>query len=328
MNYNPEKIFNAKEILNVLFRNKKIVLSVLFLAVIVFSVIALFLPDYYESEVILYPASSSSVSQSLLEKNIKSKDILKFGEDEEVEQAQQILQSDLIRERIIEKYNLAEHYQIDKDAEYQHSDLLDSYDDNVTIRRTKYNSVRINVIDQSPDTAALIANDIANLLDTTMNYLQKTRSEKAFQIVKKEYQKLQSQINFLNDSLTSLRSLGVNDYKSQSEVFNQALAQAILKNNSKAVKALENKINTLSEYGSSYIQISNYLEFQTEQLSILHSKYAEAKVDVEQNLPHKFIVSKAFAAEKPTYPIRWLIVLLGVFSTLFLLTFILLIFEK
>ncbi len=328
MNYNPEKIFNAKEILNVLLRNKKTVLFVSFLAAIVFSVIALFLPDYYESEVILYPASSSSVSQSLLEKNIKSKDILKFGEDEDVEQAQQILQSDLIRERIISKYHLAEHYKISKNTEYQKSDLLDCYDDNVTIRRTKYNSVRITVVDESPDTAALIANDISNLLDTTMNYLQKTRSEKAFRIVENEYQKLQAQINLLNDSLTSLRALGVNDYKSQSEVFNQALAQAILKNNSKAVKALENKINTLSEYGSSYIQISNYLEFQTEQLSILHSKYAEAKVDVEQNLPHKFIVSKAFPAERPTYPIRWLIVLLGVFSSLVLLTFILLIFEK
>jgi len=288
----------------------------------------LLLPDYYESEVILYPASSSSISQSLLEKNIKSKDILKFGEDEEVEQAQQILQSDLIRERIIEKYNLSKHYKINKNSEYQHSDLLDSYDDNVTVRRTKYNSVRITVLDQNPDTAALIANDIANLLDTTMNHLQKTRSIRAFEIVEKEYRKLELEINMLNDSLTKLRALGINDYESQSEVYNQALAQAILKNNSKAVDALEKRINSFSEYGSSYMQITNYLKFQTEQLSILHSKYAEAKVDVEQNLPHKFIVSEAFAAEKPSYPIRWLVVLIGVFSSLILLTFILLIFEK
>lgn len=328
MNYNPERIFSLKEILEVLLRNKKSVISISFISAVVFVVISLFLPDYYESEVILYPASSSSISQSLLERNIKSKDILKFGEEEEVEQVQQILQSDLIRMRIIKKYNLSEHYQIDKESKYQHANLLETYDDNVTVRRTKYNSVRITVLDQSPDTAALIANDIANLLDTTMNYLQKTRSIKAFEIVEKEYHKLESEINLLNDSLTKLRDLGVNDYKSQSEVFNQALAQAILKNNSKAIKALENKINTLSTYGSSYMQISNYLEFQTEQLSILRSKYAEAKVDVEQNLPHKFIVSKAFAAEKATYPIRWLVVLIGVFASLFLLTFILLIFEK
>ena len=328
MNYNPDRIFNAKEILRVLSRNKKMVFSISIIAIIAFSTISLFLPDYYESEVVLYPASSSSISQSLLDKNVKSKDILKFGEEEEVEQVQQVLQSDLIRMRIIEKFNLAKHYQIDKDSEYSHSDLLDTYDDNVTIRRTKYSSVSITVIDQSADTAALIANEIANLLDTTVNYLQKTRSIKAFSIVKKEYNKLQDEINTLNDSLTILRTLGVNDYESQSEVFNQALAQAILRNNTGAITKLEEKIKTLSKYGSSYMQISNYLKFQTEQLSILHSKYAEAKVDVEQDLPHKFIVSKAFAQERATYPIRWLIVLVGLFSSLILLTFILLISEK
>lgn len=328
MNYNPERIFNSKEILLVLIRNKRIVIGISLLAAVVFSIISLLLPDYYESEVILYPASSSSVSQSLLERNIKSKDILKFGEEEEVEQVQQILQSDLIRMRIIEKFDLINHYKVDHTSKYQHSDLLDTYDENVSIRRTQYNSVRITVLDQSPDTAALLANDIANLLDTTMNYLQKTRSIKAFEIVEKEYLKLQTEINKLNDSLTILRSYGINDYESQSEVYNQALAQAILKGSKSAEAALEGKLSTLAKYGSSYMQISNYLEFQTEQLSILYSKYAEAKVDVEQDLPHKFIVSKAFAAEKPIYPVRWLIVLIGVLSTLFLLTFVLLIFEK
>ena len=328
MNYSPENIFNSKVVLKTLLRNNKLVLIISIISIVTFSVISLLLPDYYESEVVLYPASSSSISQSLLDINVKSRDILKFGEEEEVEQVQQILQSDLIRIRIIEKYNLAEHYDIDKDSKYKYSDLLEAYDDNVNIKRTKYSSVKITVIDQSADTAAFIANDIANLLDTTMNYLQKTRSIKAFNIVEKEYIKLQAEINILNDSLTKLRVLGVNDYKSQSEVYNQALAQAVLKNNKSALKELEKRIQTLSEYGSSYTQITNYLEFQTEQLSVLHSKYAEAKVDVEQDLPHKFIVSKAFPAERASYPIRWIIVFAGLFSSLFLLTFLLLIFEK
>jgi uncharacterized protein involved in exopolysaccharide biosynthesis len=328
MNYNSERIFSAKEIIDVLKRNRRIVLLISFISIVVFSSVSLFMPDYYESEVILYPASSSSISQSLLDKNVKSRDILKFGEEEEVEQVQQILQSDMIRMRVIEKYELSKHYRIDTTSKFNKSDLFDTYDENVTVRRTKYNSVRIRVLDQDADTAALIANEVANLLDTTMNFLQKTRAEKAFKIVEREYTKLQNEINFLNDSLTVLRSLGVNDYESQSEVFNQALAQAILKNNKPAINSLENKIKLLSKYGSSYMQLSNYLEYQTEQLSILHSKYAEAKVDVEQNLPHKFIVSSAFSAERPSYPIRWLVVLIGLVSSLALLTFILLIFEK
>ncbi len=328
MNYSSEQIFNSKEIAGVLVRNKRTVFLVALVSAILFAVASLLIPDYYESEVIIYPASSSSISQSLLDKNVKSRDILKFGEEEEVEQVQQILQSDKIRMRIIDKYNLANHYQIDEDSDYKTSKLLDTYDENVTIRRTKYNSIRIRVLDQNADTAALIANSISNLLDTTMNFLQKNRALKAFKIVEKEYKKLQSDINSLNDSLTRLRTLGINDYESQSEVFNQALAQAILKGNRPAIESLEKKIELLAKYGSSYTQLSNYLEFQTEQLSILHSKYAEAKVDLEQNLPHKFVVSEAFPAERPVYPIRWLIVLGGMFASLILLTFLLLIFEK
>ncbi len=328
MNYSSEHIFNNKKIIGVLFRNKRIIFLVSFISAIIMSIVSLLLPDYYESEVIIYPASSSSISQSLLEKNVKSRDILKFGEEEEVEQVQQILQSDKIRMRIIEEFDLASHYKIDKKGAYKTAKLLDTYDENVTIRRTKYNSIRIRVLDQNPDTAALIANSVSNLLDTTMNFLQKNRALKAFKIVENEYHKLQSDINFLNDSLTRLRALGINDYESQSEVFNQALAQAILKGNKSAIKSLEQKIELLAKYGSSYMQLSNYLEFQTEQLSILHSKYAEAKVDLEQNLPHKFVVSEAFPAERPVYPIRWLIVLSGVFATLILSIFLLLIFEK
>ncbi len=328
MNYNSERIFSNKEILKVWVRNKRIILVVALASAILLALVSLLIPDYYESEVIIYPASSSSISQSLLDKNVKSRDILKFGEEEEVEQVQQILQSDKIRNRIIKKYDLARHYRIDQGSDYKKTELLDKYQDNVSIRRTKYNSIRIRVLDQNPDTAALIANSISNLLDTTMNFLQKNRALKAFKIVEKEYHKLQSDINFLNDSLTRLRTLGINDYESQSEVFNQALAQAILKGNQSAVRSLEAKIDLLAKYGSSYTQLSNYLEYQTEQLSILHSKYAEAKVDLEQNLPHKFVVSDAFPAEKPIYPIRWLIVLGGVFASLVLLTLLLLIFEK
>ncbi len=328
MNIKSESLFTAQRFVQVYQQYRKLYWMVAGSALVVFTLVAFMMPEYYEAEVILYPASSSSISQSLLDKNVKSRDILKFGEKEEVEQVQQILQSDQIRSRITERFNLLKHYDLQNNTRYQKSKLNDTYDNNVTIRRTKYNSVRIHVLDQNPDTAARMANAIADLLDTTMNNLQKSRAIKAFEIVDQEYQRLQAEINFLGDSLTKLRNLGLNDYESQSEVFNQALAQAILKNDARAIESLNQKIEILSKYGSSYVQLSNYIEFQTEQLSILHSKYAEAKVDLDQSLPHKFIVSSAFSAEQPTYPIKWLVILIGIFSALLLLTVVLFTLEK
>jgi len=325
MNYQPEKLFSTQELIILLYKKKWLIVSISVIAAIFFVVYALLLPNYYKSEVVLYPASSSSVSQTLLSINAQSRDILKFGEDEEVEQVQQILESEIIRNTIIQKYDLFKHYDIDLDSKYKTKLLYDTYSDNVSIKRTKYNSIKIQVLDQSPDTAALIANDISDLLDTTMNHLQKTRAIEAFNIVKREYQYLQDDIRKLNDSLTVLRNLGINDYESQAEVLNQALGQAILKGNKKAEAEINKKLAILSKYGSAYVQLSNYLEYQTEQSSILKLKYAEASVDAKQNLSHKFIISKAYPSEKPAYPIRWLIVVGGTLAS-FILTLLLIAF--
>ena len=49
-------------------------------------IVSLSIDNKYKSEVILFPAASSSVSHDLLAMNLAKKEILKLGEDEEVEQ--------------------------------------------------------------------------------------------------------------------------------------------------------------------------------------------------------------------------------------------------
>jgi uncharacterized protein involved in exopolysaccharide biosynthesis len=74
--------------------------------------------------------------------------------------------------------------------------------------------------------------------------------------------------------------------------------------------------------------LKNSLEFKTEQLILLESKYKQAKVDAEENLPQKFVVSDAFKAERKSYPIRWLIILVSTFSALFMAIIFIIVQEK
>jgi len=117
-NGNTENIFNSSNILVFIYRKRWPLIIICGLALIVSSIVSLLLPDKYKSTVILFPASSSSISQSLVTESQQKKDILKFGEEEEVEQLMQMLQSTDIRNRIIEKYDLFEHYDIEKDSKY------------------------------------------------------------------------------------------------------------------------------------------------------------------------------------------------------------------
>jgi len=88
--------------------------------------------------------------------------------------------------------------------------------------------------------------------------------------------------------------------------------------NRAGVNRLEQKLEVLAKYGGAYVSLRDALEHDKKQLSEIKAKYEEAKVDATENLPHKFVVSSAYKAERKSYPIRWLIVVITLFSVLFL----------
>jgi uncharacterized protein involved in exopolysaccharide biosynthesis len=289
-----------------------------FVASIIFSS-PFFITPKYKSTVIMFPTSSNSISKALLsEVTGEKQDILQFGEDEQTEQMLQILSSNKIRDKIIEKYNLMEHYEINPDSKYKHTKLYNAYENNVTFRRTEYMAVKITVNDKDPVIAANMANDIAELMDSTKNSIQKERAMKAFRIVEAEYLKLQSEVQQMEDSLTKLREFGVHDYETQAEMINQQLAIELARGNKSGIKALDDKLAMLAKYGGPYVSLRDALEHEKKQLSEIKAKYEEAKIDAHEVLPQKFIVNNAYIAEKKSYPVRWIIVLISTLSAFLL----------
>lgn len=318
-------------LINLIIRNQKVFIIITItsaLLAIIFSS-SFFITPLYKSTVILYPTSTNSISKALLNTNFNSnKDLLEFGEDEQTERMLQILNSNKIRDRIIEKYNLTSHYNIPEGTKYRFTKLYNEYESKIKFRRTEYMAVKITVMDKEPAMAALIANDIAELFDSTMNVMQKEVAVKAFSIVEAEYFKLKREVNAMEDSLNAIRRLGIHDYESQAEMINQQLAIELAKNNTAGTKALYEKLDLLSQYGGAYVSLRDNLEHERKQLSQIKAKYEEAKVDATENLPHKFVVTSAFEAERKSYPIRWLVVVISVFSTLLIAIIVLVVIDQ
>jgi uncharacterized protein involved in exopolysaccharide biosynthesis len=288
-----------------------------------------FITPKFKSTVIMFPASSSSISKSLLnEQSVKGQDITAFGEDDQAEQLLQILNSTRIRDRVMRKFNLMSHYDIDSTSDVKYSNLFKEYDNNITFRRTEFMAVQISVYDKDPQVAADIANTIASLLDSAKNEMMRQRSVKGFQVVEAEYMSMKAEKDKIVDSLISLGSLGVNDVEYQSQVLNQQLAITIMNGNKPAQAALQKKLDVLGKYGGIYMALKNSLEFKTEQLILLETKYKQAKVDAEENLPQKFIVSDAYKAERKSYPIRWLIIMVSTVAALFMSIIVIMVMEK
>ena len=203
------------------------------------AIVSYCIPERYKSTVVLYPANSTSVSQTLATDMNNQKGLLQFGENEEVEQLMQVLQSNDIRNRIIEKYNLVEHYGLKPDTKYLYTKLYNKYNENVKISRTEYTSVIIEVLDESPDTAAMIANDISYLLDTVYARMQRERAYKALKIVEREYREQDATVKGIKDSLQYLSMLGVIDVRSQTEMYSEQYAIALASGNARNIKEIE-----------------------------------------------------------------------------------------
>jgi len=111
-------------------------------------------------------------------------------------------------------------------------------------------------------------------------------------------------------------------------VFSNAYAIAIAAGNVNGAREIEKKLKVLEKYGGAYVSIRDFLEFEKEHLSELKAKYAEAQVDANQNLPHKFIIDHAYMAEKKSYPKKSLIVFVSTVSAFFLALILMFVFES
>ena len=170
-------------------------LIIIFLITLVGSIVfsgPAFITPKYRASVIFFPSATNSISKAIMEEsNSEKQDILAFGEEEQAEQMLQILNSDEIRETIIKKYDLLNHYNIQSDAEYPMTDLYQKIKNNISFTRTEYMSVRIDVLDKDPQMAADIANDISSLVDSVKTKIQRSRAEDALAIIKKSYEEIQ-----------------------------------------------------------------------------------------------------------------------------------------
>lgn len=289
-NSNPNFVYNAFDLLRFAWDHKWILIGMSTVAFIVSVFVSLNITPKFRSQVVLFPASSISVSKTLVESSsisMDSRDILSFGSDDEAERMLQILHSNQIREHIIRKFDLMNHYEIDTTTAYPYTRLDSKYKGNIRFRRTEFMSIEISVLDADPQTAADIANEVVAYIDSTVHDMRRERAQEAFSIVEKEYLASQKQVNVISDSL---RRTG-----------GQIAAETGL---------------------------TKWLESEILRQAQLKEKYISAKINVEQRLPEVFIVDKATRAERKYSPKRSIIVIISTLSVFAFTLLLLLIFDQ
>lgn len=320
---NNASTLESSNLLVMLFKWRKPIIIVCAAAAVISAAVSLIMKEKYKSVVTMYAEQQHSFGAQLLEL-VKTEDILAYGEEEDAERLLQMINSDQVRNRIVEKYNLWDVYEIKREDRGANTLIAREYSDNVSAKLTKFGSVEVAVLDGDPQRAANMANDIAQFADSLSNRMRSERAMQAFQYAQNSLNNLQTEVQVMEDSMKVLQEMGVYSYIDQVAALTEQYGTALATGHPDRAQLIKDQMDFLSKYGTAYNKLYMRLEESYEKLGVLKKRYDLMKIDVESNIPSMRIVDQASAADKKSYPIRWLIVAMStasafVFSVIFLL---------
>jgi tyrosine-protein kinase Etk/Wzc len=320
MNKRRQYNFELIEVLAFLYKWKTQLLVITVLAAVV-SYLASgpwFITPKFKSSATFYPGTTNSISAALFFKlREKARDPLMFGEVEETEQFMQLLESGDLKARIINKFNLIEHYHIDPSNPNKNYLVGVQYDKNIKIKRTDFNSIEVSVLDEDPVMSATLANEVMMMADTVKTEIRRRVALQAHDVIAKEYHNKIVMIDSLKNVMKAMGEKGV-----------YALPEQSIRLGELGKGAGDSQRKALGEYSGEYTLVYQMLRYEAENLSDLRMRYEQSKVDAVGEMSNIFIVGYAYPPDQKATPVRSVIVLLSVLSAFILGCIAIVLLEK
>lgn len=280
----------------------KITLSIVVgLAVVLSSVFSspFFIKPKYKSTAVIYPSN-----------------LIPYSQESSTEQMLQLFQSDTIFNHVVDYLDLVQHYGLDSASPIIHHELLGIYNENVSIKKTEYEAVRIEVLDQKPEVACSIINEMVNAFNAYALKLNHQKSGELVTMFSEQLKKKQVQIDSINTALKELAvKFGIIDYKAQSRELSKEYYRTLATGNEKKINELTNSLRNLEERGGKFHELQEHLENSTKEYAKFLTKYNRVISDSEKKLTYTNLVVKPYPADKKSYPVRWLIVTVATFAS-------------
>ena len=322
--------YNAFSLLQFMWKWRKWLLIVCVATFFVSAACSFLVRSRYKSTALIYAPRTSSVSKILLnEQNYNERlEIKALATVDETEQMLSFLNSVAIKDSLIEKYKLAEYYNINVNKKGGMTKLYKTITNNMTIKRTDYGAISVSVSDWDPQRAYEMTLDVIRWLDTIKNAVEYERAQAACTILQNQLDSIEREIANINDSIRGLMAHGVFDVKLQSERLTQQYAIAAAQGNTAAMQRIIKEQDTIAKYGA---QLTSYQDLEynfSKYHALCKQKMMDAKMDMTTIMPVKFVIDKPFPADKKFYPKKSIIVIISTLCAFILTLIVLLTIEK
>lgn len=299
---------NTKDIIKVLQAHWKKLAIVAAAAILISAFISspLFIKPKYKSVAVLFPTN-----------------LMPFSRESSTEQMLQYINSEEIKHSMTKRFDLFNHYEIDSTQERAFSKFNTYYEANIKASATLYESIEIEVIDESPVFAQKLAK---GLIEETNKFVAALKREKVNEYLNSYSNQLKikkNEIDSIESKLKYMRmTYGLLDFKSQAKVMSKRMGKGSLSEIDK------NVLTGLKEHGGEYILLQEQLATETSSYKELKLSYDKNRLDFDGNLSYSTVVSQPTLPDKKCAPLRAVIVIIFTLSALLLASVVILLSHK
>ncbi len=253
--------------------------------------------------------------------------LVPYGEESVAEQLLQLLQSSEVRNSVIKKFDLGKHYGVNSNPGNPSLELIREYNDHVSINKTEFESVEIVVLDKDPIAAAHISRQIINQMNAYARKIQREKSKEIHRMLSRQMDAKKQEMDSLQNKLYDLRTkFGIIDFDRQVKEVTKGYISGL--NKGQTPNGIVELKNNFGEKGGEYLEILEKWKASVAYYNKIKSSFDDVTADLFKELTYANIVTKPYVVDTKSYPIRWLIVLVSVVSSLFAGFLILLIIER
>ena len=313
-----KNFFDNQRIVSVIWNRKFhfiIVGIIAFVLAFIFS-LPIFIQPEFKSNARIYPSN-----------------LFELSEESRTEQMLEILNSRDIKMKMFEAFRLDTVYDIDINDPFYNTYMLDEYDANVTLSKTKFETVEISVLDEDPQRASDMCDSIIHFYNLKVKDLH---SRKVWEVVKTSETRLNDKKIERDSLIVSLNKqrdkYGFINYGSQVKEVTRGYMTALAngKGGSSDTKTIRNLYDNLQKFGTEYYMTEQRMNNMVSVVDSLKYLLYDLTLEAKKNITYSHVVEYPVPAEKKSYPVRWLIALASVASAVFvaLLVFLVLDYRK
>ena len=309
--------FNNQNLLEIVWKWKKhfIVVGILAFVLSAFFSSSIFIKPKYKSTARIYPSINIYV----------------FSEESQSEQLLEFITSPDIKLQTIEAFNLDQVYRIKKDESQYLTRMMNEFNDNVKFKKTEFETIEIQVMDTDPVRASNMCDSIVSFLNEKVRLIHKIKHDEVAGIAKRDYAYISHKVDSLEEKLNFLRTnYQILDYRLQTEEITKGMVRVLAQQgkNSPAGKELTLWLKNLSEKGGEFEILDKQQRKMISQKDSIMKVYDQSISSANKKISYGQLVERPMPADKKSYPVRSVIVLLSTLSALFVALLAILLIEN